>query len=246
MEFMDKKKARRVAAMLNGQPIGSKNRGFYEHDLWTIKYASPWRQWGGGRLEEEGGGGVGGQLRLSGSARASSWRRARALSVILTVMRQVPLKVQVEALDRWAIGFGFKQLQPPPPPFDLALYYLQKNWRTTARCSGSASRLSSCRARKSVTRTSTLCTRCVSSSLPLHSNLLLPTHPSSAGARCGGHAQAQGQEERRGTRHQRFSAAAKSSLRSVSTARHCARQGRRCLSLTVHAVTGVPVMRRQC
>ena len=44
VEFMDKKKARRVAAMLNGQPIGSKNRGFYEHDLWTIKYASPWRQ----------------------------------------------------------------------------------------------------------------------------------------------------------------------------------------------------------
>lgn len=39
VEFMDKKKARRVAAMLNGQPIGSKNRGFYEHDLWTIKYA---------------------------------------------------------------------------------------------------------------------------------------------------------------------------------------------------------------
>ena len=37
VEFMDKKKARQVAAMLNGQPIGSKNRGFYEHDLWTIK-----------------------------------------------------------------------------------------------------------------------------------------------------------------------------------------------------------------
>jgi ESF2/ABP1 family protein len=37
VEFMDKRKARQVAAMLNGQPIGSKNRGFYEHDLWTIK-----------------------------------------------------------------------------------------------------------------------------------------------------------------------------------------------------------------
>ena len=37
VEFTDKKKARQVAAMLNGQPIGSKNRGFYEHDLWTIK-----------------------------------------------------------------------------------------------------------------------------------------------------------------------------------------------------------------
>ena len=40
VEFMDKKKAREVAAMLNGQPLGSKNRGFYEHDLWTIKCAA--------------------------------------------------------------------------------------------------------------------------------------------------------------------------------------------------------------
>jgi ESF2/ABP1 family protein len=40
VEFADKKKARQVAAMLNGQPIGSKNRGFYEHDLWTIKYVA--------------------------------------------------------------------------------------------------------------------------------------------------------------------------------------------------------------
>lgn len=40
VEFADKKKARQVAAMLNGQPIGSKNRGFYEHDLWTIKCAA--------------------------------------------------------------------------------------------------------------------------------------------------------------------------------------------------------------
>ena len=37
VEFMDKKKARQVAVMLNGQPMGSKNRGFFEHDLWTMK-----------------------------------------------------------------------------------------------------------------------------------------------------------------------------------------------------------------
>jgi len=37
VEFMDKKKARQVASMLNGQPMGNKNRGFFEHDLWTIK-----------------------------------------------------------------------------------------------------------------------------------------------------------------------------------------------------------------
>jgi hypothetical protein len=104
VEFADKKKARRVAAMLNGQPIGSKNRGFYEHDLWTIKYASPPAQ----------------------SPRLLAAMRHR--SVVLTVTRQVPLKVQVEALDRWALGFvfSFKQLHPPQQ-YDVVSRYLQKN-----------------------------------------------------------------------------------------------------------------------
>ncbi len=82
VEFMDKKKARQVAAMLNGQPLGSKNRGFYEHDLWTIKCAA--------------------------CLLLARWRAKEALTNEL----QIPVQVQVAALDR----FAQPTPTPPPPP----------------------------------------------------------------------------------------------------------------------------------
>lgn len=38
VEFEDKKLAKQVAAMLNGQAIGGKKRSAYHYDLWAIKY----------------------------------------------------------------------------------------------------------------------------------------------------------------------------------------------------------------
>ncbi|KAJ3382815.1 Activator of basal transcription 1 [Lobulomyces angularis] len=38
VEFADKKVARQVAEMLNGQIIGGKKRNFYHDDIWNIKY----------------------------------------------------------------------------------------------------------------------------------------------------------------------------------------------------------------
>ncbi|CAI5475133.1 unnamed protein product [Closterium sp. Yama58-4] len=38
VEFARKRDAKRVAAVLNGQPMGGKNRSHHRFDLWTIKY----------------------------------------------------------------------------------------------------------------------------------------------------------------------------------------------------------------
>ncbi|CAI5511590.1 unnamed protein product [Closterium sp. Naga37s-1] len=38
VEFARKRDAKRVAALLNGQPMGGKNRSHHRFDLWTIKY----------------------------------------------------------------------------------------------------------------------------------------------------------------------------------------------------------------
>ncbi|GJP33423.1 hypothetical protein CLOM_g2387 [Closterium sp. NIES-68] len=38
VEFERKRDAKRVAALLNGQPMGGKNRSHHRFDLWTIKY----------------------------------------------------------------------------------------------------------------------------------------------------------------------------------------------------------------
>lgn len=38
VEFADKRIAKRVAVMLNGQKIGGKRRSAYYDDLWNIKY----------------------------------------------------------------------------------------------------------------------------------------------------------------------------------------------------------------
>lgn len=38
VEFEDKADAKRVAAMLNGQPIGGKRRSAHYYDLWCLKY----------------------------------------------------------------------------------------------------------------------------------------------------------------------------------------------------------------
>ncbi|RKP24582.1 hypothetical protein SYNPS1DRAFT_9173, partial [Syncephalis pseudoplumigaleata] len=38
VEFLDKRIAKQVARALNAQPIGTHKRGFYQHDLWNIKY----------------------------------------------------------------------------------------------------------------------------------------------------------------------------------------------------------------
>lgn len=38
VEFEDKKDAKRVALLLNGQPMGGKHRSSYHYDLWCLKY----------------------------------------------------------------------------------------------------------------------------------------------------------------------------------------------------------------
>jgi ESF2/ABP1 family protein len=38
VEFQDKRVAKQVAAMLNGQPMGGKRRSAYHFDLWCLKY----------------------------------------------------------------------------------------------------------------------------------------------------------------------------------------------------------------
>ena len=38
VEFEDKKVAKQVAAMLNGNPMGGKRRSAYHYDLWCLKY----------------------------------------------------------------------------------------------------------------------------------------------------------------------------------------------------------------
>lgn len=38
VEFMDKRVARAVAEMLNGQPIGGKKGTRFRDDVWTLKY----------------------------------------------------------------------------------------------------------------------------------------------------------------------------------------------------------------
>jgi len=38
VEFMDKRVARTVAEMLNGQPIGGKKGTRFRDDVWTLKY----------------------------------------------------------------------------------------------------------------------------------------------------------------------------------------------------------------
>lgn len=40
VEFNDKRVAKRVAEMLNGQPMGGKHRSAYHYDLWCLKYLS--------------------------------------------------------------------------------------------------------------------------------------------------------------------------------------------------------------
>eukprot|EP01025_Chloroclados_australasicus_P013527 TRINITY_DN16365_c0_g1_i1.p1 TRINITY_DN16365_c0_g1~~TRINITY_DN16365_c0_g1_i1.p1 ORF type:complete len:235 (-),score=36.06 TRINITY_DN16365_c0_g1_i1:115-819(-) len=50
IEFEDKKLAKAVAEMLNGQPMGGKHRSRYRDDLWTLKYL-PKFKWG--HLTEE-------------------------------------------------------------------------------------------------------------------------------------------------------------------------------------------------
>ena len=53
MEFEDKKVAKRVVAMLNGNAIGGKRRSAYHYDLWNLKYL-PKFKWD--QLTEEIGG----------------------------------------------------------------------------------------------------------------------------------------------------------------------------------------------
>ena len=43
MEFDDKRVAKRVAEMLNGQPMGGKHRSAYHYDLWCLKYLSKFK-----------------------------------------------------------------------------------------------------------------------------------------------------------------------------------------------------------
>ncbi|KAJ3328478.1 Activator of basal transcription 1, partial [Gonapodya sp. JEL0774] len=40
VEFLDKKDAKKVALLLNNQPIGGKKRSFYHDDIWNIRYLS--------------------------------------------------------------------------------------------------------------------------------------------------------------------------------------------------------------
>ncbi len=53
VEFEDKKVAKRVVAMLNGNAIGGKRRSAYHYDLWNLKYL-PKFKWD--QLTEEIGG----------------------------------------------------------------------------------------------------------------------------------------------------------------------------------------------
>ncbi|XP_050382670.1 pre-rRNA-processing protein ESF2 [Argentina anserina] len=43
VEFKDKRVAKRVAGMLNGEKIGGKKRSVFFHDLWNIKYLSKFK-----------------------------------------------------------------------------------------------------------------------------------------------------------------------------------------------------------
>ena len=43
VEFDDKRVAKRVADMLNGQPMGGKHRSAYHYDLWCLKYLSKFK-----------------------------------------------------------------------------------------------------------------------------------------------------------------------------------------------------------
>ena len=43
IEFQDKRQARAVAELLNGNPMGGKNRSKYHDDLWTLKYLSKFK-----------------------------------------------------------------------------------------------------------------------------------------------------------------------------------------------------------
>ncbi|KAL6518781.1 hypothetical protein OROHE_017534 [Orobanche hederae] len=43
VEFTDKKVAKRVATMLNGEQIGGKKRSLFYYDLWNIKYLSKFK-----------------------------------------------------------------------------------------------------------------------------------------------------------------------------------------------------------
>lgn len=38
VEFEDKRRAKRAAALLNGQPMGGRKRSAYYYDLWALKY----------------------------------------------------------------------------------------------------------------------------------------------------------------------------------------------------------------
>lgn len=38
VEFTDKRTAKKVALMLNNNPVGGKKRSYYYDDLWNIKY----------------------------------------------------------------------------------------------------------------------------------------------------------------------------------------------------------------
>ena len=40
IEFEDKRVAKQIAQMLNGQPMGGKRRSAYHYDLWCLKYLS--------------------------------------------------------------------------------------------------------------------------------------------------------------------------------------------------------------
>ena len=87
-------------------------------------------------------------------AALARWPRLNAISrkPRLMLFTQVPLKVQVAASDGC-------ELHLEPLPSFLVLTHLQRNWHTTERCSGSANRLNSCRAKKSGTLTWPLFTR---------------------------------------------------------------------------------------
>ena len=43
MEFEDKRVAKQVAQMLNGQAMGGKRRSAYHYDLWCLKYLSKFK-----------------------------------------------------------------------------------------------------------------------------------------------------------------------------------------------------------
>ncbi len=43
IEFEDKRVAKQVAQMLNGQPMGGKRRSAYHYDLWCLKYLSKFK-----------------------------------------------------------------------------------------------------------------------------------------------------------------------------------------------------------